>query len=94
MPVCLDDEVRKIGRFFSEHAHDAGAGVLRIGAIPGLNRYCFGDVPKTWWRRKTRHAEEYLPSEEPLAEIEPGQALRVRARLAIVIDDWATARLN
>ena len=88
VPVCLDDEVRKAVDSSANTAHDAGAGVSAgIGAIPAENDIASGMYQDLVGGEKPGMSEEYLPSEEPLAEIEPGQALRVRARLAIVIDD-------
>jgi len=88
VPVRLGDEVGKAADSSANIAHDAGVSVpAGVGAISAENDIASGTYQDLVGGEKSDMSEEYVPKEEPLAGIEPGQASRARARLAIVIDD-------
>lgn len=88
VPVRPDDEIPKAADLSESITHDASASVpAGTGAIPAENDVDSGIYQDLVGDEKSGMSGEYVPKEEPLAAIEPGQALRARARLAIVIDD-------
>ena len=88
VPVRLGDEVRNAADSPASIAHDAIASApAGIGVIPVENDSGSPVYQDLVGGEKPSQSEEYAPKEEPLAAIQPGQAPRARARLAIVIDD-------
>ena len=89
VPVRLGDEVRKATDSSANIiVYDDGASVpAGTGVTPAENGSDSQVYQDLVGGEKPSQSEEYVPKEEPLAVIEPGQASRTRARLAIVIDD-------
>jgi len=89
VPVRLVDEVREATDSSANIiVHDAGASVpAGTGTIPAESDIDSGMYQDLVGGERSGVSDEYVPNEEPLAAIRPGQGVRARARLAIVIDD-------
>ncbi len=88
VPVRLGDEVGTAADSSANIAHDDGVSVpAGVDAISAENDIASGTYQDLVGGEESDMSEKYVPKEEPLAGIEPGQASRARARLAIVIDD-------